>query len=219
MSKKNKDKKTKPHKKHAQDAADVTSGSDAVSDKLNAYETKIQELEAELAAMTDKYQRVCAEYDNLQKRVPKQIQDGINYQKESILKSLLASMDNFEHTLTAADESHDADSIIQGVKLVYKGFLDALKAHGVEQIHSLGEEFDPAKHQAMMQQCDTDKPDNTVLMEYQKGYMLGEKVLRAAMVVVNKIESEGKPEDENKNDSDGENKSGTEVSEDESSEE
>ena len=190
MSKKNKDKKNKPQESQADKTVEPVENNDTASDKLNSYEEKIQQLEAELAAMTDKYQRVCAEYDNLQKRVPKQIQDGINYQKGSVLKSMLAGMDNFEHTLTAADESHDADTIIEGVKLVYKGFLDALKSHGVEQMHSIGEEFDPVKHQAMMQQSDEEKPENTVLVDYQKGYMIGDKVLRAAMVIVNKIESE-----------------------------
>ena len=185
MSKKNKN-KNKDDK--------VTEDVKEASQELNAYEEKIQQLEAELTSMTDKYHRICAEYDNLQKRVPKQIQDGINYQKESVLKSMLTSMDNFEHTLTAADENHDADKIVEGIKLVYKGFLDALKSHGVEQMNSLGEEFDPVKHQAMMQQSDDAKDDNTILVDYQKGYMIGEKVLRAAMVIVNKIESE--PADE-----------------------
>ncbi|WP_186804792.1 nucleotide exchange factor GrpE [Limihaloglobus sulfuriphilus] len=189
MSKKKHNKEAKTHE-DAKTRSEVKDSDKNKKSELNEFEEKIQQLEAELAAMRDKYHRVCAEYDNLQKRVPRQIQDGISYQKESILKSMLSSMDNFEHTLASAKQNHDADKIIEGIKLVYKNFLDTLKAHGVVQMQSAGEEFDPVKHQAMMQQSDPEKPDNTVLVEYQKGYLIEEKVLRPAMVIVNKIEND-----------------------------
>jgi molecular chaperone GrpE len=197
MTKKSKHNKENKTQEDAKTQARHSEKDAAKTSELNEFEEKIQELEAELSALRDKYHRICAEYDNLQKRVPRQIQEGISYQKESILKSLLSSMDNFEHTLASAGESHDAESIIEGVRLVYKNFLDTLKGHGVVQMHSAGEEFDPAKHRAMMQQSDPEKPDNSVLVEYQKGYMLEEKVLRPAMVIVNKIEADtDKTEDE-----------------------
>lgn len=153
---------------------------------FSKHEKKVQELEKENAELLAKLQRVCADYDNYQKRVPKQIEDSVAYQKESLIKAILPGIDNFNHALSS-ENNHDAESILKGIKIVYQNFLDILKAQGVEQISAAGEKFDPSMHQAMMQRAEEDKEDGIVLEEYQKGYKYKDRVIRPAMVIVNKL--------------------------------
>ncbi len=156
----------------------------------------IEAIETEKQQLLDKLQRVSAEFANYQKRTPKQIADTIAYEKKSIVKSLLPVLDNFEHTLAhSADNGSAAEPIAKGVKIVYEQLLDVLKSFGVEHIAAAGELFDPAVHEAMMQQSDPDKPDGVVLQEFQKGYTLNGSVIRPSKVIVNKI-AEAEPSDQ-----------------------
>lgn len=140
-------------------------------------------------------QRVSADYANFQKRVPKQIADTIGYEKERIIKTLLPALDNFEHTLQNAHSAEDAEVLVKGVQIIYDQMLDTLKLHGVEQIKALGEEFDPALHQAMMRREEADKEENIVLEEFQKGYKLNGRVIRPSKVIVNTSASEEAPKE------------------------
>ncbi len=139
----------------------------------------------------EKLQRVSADYANFQKRVSKQIADTISYEKEKLMKTLLPALDNFEHTLQGAHSAEDVEVMIKGVQIINDQLLDIVKLHGVEQIESLGENFDPSLHQAMLQSSDVEKKDGIVLEEFQKGYKLNGRVIRPSKVVVNKL-----PEDE-----------------------
>lgn len=141
------------------------------------------------------YQRISADYANFQKRVPKQITDTIGYEKERIIKTLLPALDNFEHTLQNAHSAENVDVLVKGIRIIYDQLLDILKSHNIEQIEALGERFDPAMHQAMTQQSDPDKEENTVLEEFQKGYSLNGRVIRPSKVIVNKLPEE-QPGDE-----------------------
>ena len=136
------------------------------------------------------YQRISADYANFQKRVPKQITDSIGYEKERIIKTLLPVLDNFEHTLQNTHSAENVDVLVKGIRIIYDQLLDILKSHNVEQIEALGERFDPAMHQAMTQQSDPDKEENTVLEEFQKGYRLNGRVIRPSKVIVNKLPEE-----------------------------
>jgi molecular chaperone GrpE len=150
----------------------------------------IESLRAEKDELFAKLQRVSADYANFQKRVPKQISDTIGYEKERIIKTLLPALDNFEHTLQNAHSAEDVDVLVKGIRIIYDQLLDILKSHNVEQIEALGERFDPAMHQAMTQQSDPDKEENTVLEEFQKGYRLNGRVIRPSKVIVNKLPEE-----------------------------
>ena len=162
--------------------------------KLEELYDKIESLQKEQDELFAKFQRVNADYANFQKRVPKQISDTIGYEKERIIKTLLPVLDNFEHTLQNARSAEDVDVLIKGIRIIYDQFLDILKSHNVEQIEALGEQFDPAMHQAMTQQADPDKEENIVLEEFQKGYRLNGRVIRPSRVIVNKLPEE-KPGD------------------------
>jgi molecular chaperone GrpE len=148
---------------------------------------QIAKLTAEKDELFAKLQRVSADYMNYQKRSARQVSEAIAYEKESVIKSLLPVLDNFEHSVCGAEKLEDAESLRKAIKMLYDQFLAVLKNHGIEQITSVGGKFDPVCHQAMMNRTEPDKEDNAILDEFQKGYRLGEKVLRPARVIVNKL--------------------------------
>lgn len=159
--------------------------------KVEQLEKQLEELATEKQTIFEQLQRVSADYANFQKRAPKQIADSVAYEKKAILRSLLPSIDNFEHALSHASTASGEeamDNIIKGIQLVFDHMLDALKAHGVKRIDAIGQPFDPNLHEAMMRRSEPDKEDNAVLEVYQAGYMMGEQVLRPSKVIVNKIE-------------------------------
>lgn len=153
----------------------------------NKLNEQIEKLTAEKDDVFAKLQRVSADYMNYQKRSARQISEAISYEKESVVKSLLPVLDNFEHSLCGAEKIEDAESLRKAVKMIYEQFLAVLKNHGIEQITSVGGKFDPACHEAMMNRTEHGKEDLAILEEFQKGYRLGEKVLRPARVIVNKL--------------------------------
>jgi len=160
--------------------------------ELEELQQQLNDLQKEKDELFGKLQRVSADYINFQKRVPKQIGDTIAYEKEKIIKSLLPALDNFERTLQNAHTSENTEAIIKGVRIIYEQMLDILKLQGVEQIKALGEKFDPALHEAVLQKTESEKQDGIVLEESQKGYKLNGRVIRPSRVIVNKLPSEQK---------------------------
>ncbi len=167
----------------------------------DAADRKIAELEEQLKAITaekqdlfEKFQRVSADYINYQNRTPRQIADSVAYEKKAVIRSVLSTLDNLVHAITSAREHNADESVVKGIELVHDQMLDALKAHGVKRIVALGEQFDPVMHEAVMQQSEEGKPDNSVLQEYQNGYMLNDQVIRPAKVIVNKMPQKEAPQ-------------------------
>ncbi len=159
-------------------------------DELQQLHQQVEDLIKEKNEIFEKLQRVAADYENFQKRFPKQIDDTIAYKKEKIIKTLLPTLDNFEHTLQNAHSAENLNALIEGIRIIYEQLLDALKAHGVEQINALGQKFDPAMHEAMMQKTEAGQEDEAVLEEFQKGYKLNGRVIRPSRVIINKLQSE-----------------------------
>ena len=144
-------------------------------------EDKIKALEEAAAADKDKYLRLLAEYDNFRKR---SIQEKLNASSDATARAALeviSVIDNFERAVAAecSDENYK-----KGVEMIYGQFLEVIKKLGVEEIDALGKEFDPNLHNAVSQVEDENFGENTVSQVYQKGYKLGDKVIRCAMVVV-----------------------------------
>lgn len=144
-------------------------------------EDKIKALEEAAAADKDKYLRLLAEYDNFRKR---SIQEKLGAFSDATAKAALeviSVIDNFERAMAAdcSDENYK-----KGVEMIYGQFLEVIKKLGVEEIEALGKEFDPNLHNAVSQVEDESLGENTVSQVYQKGYKLGDKVIRTAMVVV-----------------------------------
>lgn len=134
--------------------------------------------------LQDKYLRLAAEFENYKKLVQKQKQEYVQFANESMLKELLPVIDNLERALKHAKESHGQQGLIQGVELTLKQATETLARFGVRPIASLGAPFDPAQHQAVARRESPTAKENTVIEEYQKGYLLHDRILRAAMVVV-----------------------------------
>ena len=172
----------KPRKKHPSKEPEDAGGKDAEIEDLRK---ALENLQQENGELLGKLQRVSADYANFQKRVPKQIADSVAYQKERVIRSLLPAMDNLEHTLANIHSADAFDVLVAGIQIIYDQLLDILKSHEVQQIEALGEKFNPALHEAMMQKSQSDQEDNIVLEEFQKGYTLNGRVIRPTKVIVN----------------------------------
>jgi len=155
---------------------DESSGENSVSSESGA-------AEQENIDWQDKFLRAKADYQNLQKRAADEQRNAIRYANADFARSVVQVLDDFERTLEAAEEAPEADSIISGVKLVYEKLLKLLGDHHIEPIEALGQPFDPHLHEALMQVA-SEQEAGTVAEVIERGYSLGERVLRHAKVVV-----------------------------------
>lgn len=158
--------------------------------ELKELRSRVEALQKEKDEFFAKLQRISADYDNLQKRTAKQIADTIGYEREQIIKTILPALDNFEHSLQNAGSDDTVEVLIKGIQIIYDQMLDILKSHNVEQIKAIGEPFDPALHEAVMQKTEPEQEENIVLEEFQKGYTLNGRVIRPSKVIVNKLTQE-----------------------------
>lgn len=169
----------------AENAADEEISDEKVSEKEEdpaaALEAKVKALEDAAAADKDKYLRLLAEYDNFRKRSIKERLDASADATAKAALEIISVIDNFERAMAAecSDEGYK-----KGVEMIYGQFTEVIKKLGVEEIEALGKEFDPNLHNAVSQVEDENFGENTVSQVYQKGYKLGDKVIRCAMVVV-----------------------------------
>jgi len=128
--------------------------------------------------------RLAADMENLKKRQEKERADLLLFANENLIKELLPVVDNLERALDHGRQTEAPEAMLEGIDLVYQGFLKALGRFGVSPLESMGQQFDPAFHNAVMQEETTEFPDCTVIKELQKGYLLNQRLLRPAMVVV-----------------------------------
>ena len=151
---------------------------------LQAEVARLQEREKELH---EKFLRLKADFDNFRRRNRKELQEGITRANEELIKQLLPVLDNLDRAL-AVQCDVSGDSIREGVELVYRQFVDILGKEGLEPIEAVGQGFDPTIHAAaMVETVDNPELDNQVIQELQKGYSFRERVLRAAVVKVAKV--------------------------------
>ena len=143
---------------------------------------KISELEKELAASKEAHIRILAEYDNYRKRSTKEKEGIYTDAKAVCMTELLGVVDNFERALDIKDS--DFESYKRGVEIIYTNLMDTFKKLGVEAFGEAGERFDPNFHNGVMHIDDPEKAENVIAEVFSKGYKLGEKVLRPAMVKV-----------------------------------
>ena len=142
---------------------------------------QMEELAKTLADANDKYLRLAAEYDNYRKRTAREKEHVYSDAKIDTIKPFLGVLDNLERGVSQFEEG---DPHRQGLELICKQFEDVLTKLGVAEIPALGENFDPEKHNAVMHTEDEAAEENTVVEVFQKGYTLGDKILRFAMVKV-----------------------------------
>lgn len=152
--------------------------------ELQAATRTIEELKKQLEEAENKQLRVQADFENFRRRLLNEKQATEKYRAQSIATELLPALDNFERALKLAQRDDSTRSFIQGMEMIYKSIMEALKKEGVEPIESVAQPFDPHLHQAVMQEQTDDYDSNIVIEEFQKGYMLKDRVIRPAMVKV-----------------------------------
>ncbi|MBE6183976.1 nucleotide exchange factor GrpE [Heyndrickxia ginsengihumi] len=154
-------------------------------DELEKANAKIKELEEKIDEYENRYVRLRADFDNFRRRVDLDKQASEKYRAQHLITNLLPAIDNFERALQMASEDEQTKQLLQGMEMVYRNILEALKKEGVEPIEALGKEFDPHYHQAIMQAQEEDVESNIIVEEFQKGYILKDRVIRPSMVKVN----------------------------------
>jgi len=164
------------------DADDVQVEETEVVDESAA---KISELQAKLDETENKMLRAQADFDNFRRRARLDQEAAQKYRAQSLVSEILPALDNFERALQIEASNDQTKSLLQGMNMVYNQLVQALQNEGVETIKSVGEQFDPHLHQAVMQVEDENYDSNTVIEELQKGYRLKDRVIRPAMVKVN----------------------------------
>ena len=162
-------------------------------------ETAVQQVHDEYKAERDRLLRTAAEAENTKKRLQTDYQRQLKFANEGILEGMIPVLDSLEAAIKSAAEQDDTSdaspaftTINEGVLLVHKQLLDALKIHGLTPIEAIGETFDPNQHEALLVTASDDVPEGRVIEEFRRGYMLHTRVLRASQVVV----SQGPTEEE-----------------------
>lgn len=161
---------------------DATGAATAPSSEPEA--SALDQLRREKDALQDRLLRTAAEFDNYRKRVDRDRRDQADAVTADALTDLLPIIDDFERALNAAGS--DGDSLRKGVELIHRQMLELLRKRGVKPIEAVGADFDPRIHESVMSEESADHREGEVMQELRRGYMLGERLLRPAMVKVAK---------------------------------
>jgi len=152
---------------------------------ITVSEAEYQALTAQLQEQKDKYVRLFAEFDNARKRFERDKAEFARYAGEGLIADFLNILDDLERTVQAANSKHDDyAAFLKGVEMVMAHVYELLKRNDVKPVEAVGKPFDPHCHEILMQAESADHPDGTVVEEFQKGYRIGERVLRTAKVKV-----------------------------------
>ncbi|MBI9103327.1 MAG: nucleotide exchange factor GrpE [Spirochaetales bacterium] len=155
------------------------------NDKNKEMEDKIVELEESNADLKDQLLRKQADFDNFRKRMFREKEEAIKYANSNLLQDIVGTIDDFERALQSADQSNDFKSLHSGVELIEKQLTSMLeRKYGLKRFESVGEEFNPDRHEALAMEESEDYDVQTVIEDYLKGFMLHERVLRHSKVKV-----------------------------------
>jgi len=160
---------------------------DAAPDAEPRPDDEIARLTEELNATKDRMLRIAADFENFRKRARREQDESLVRGREQVLKDVIAVMDNLERAIASANEHTGPETtaaIVQGVTMVLRQFADSLGRFELKQFSALGSTFDPNFHEAVAQVESQEHAPGAVVLEYQKGYMLGQRLMRPAMVVV-----------------------------------
>lgn len=146
--------------------------------------SKDNELQAKYDELNNKYIRLAADFENFRKRQAQEREDLLKYGAVNTLKQLIEVLDNFDRGQKAVENIEDCQKVKDSFNLVMKQMKDTLTKLGLEVIETEGKEFDPNFHEAVMQTPTSEHPEGTIINELQKGYKVGDKVLRASLVNV-----------------------------------
>ena len=154
------------------------------NEEEQALERDIADVTRELEAVHDKYLRAVADFDNFRKRSRREQQEAVAFTTAAILREMLPVLDNLERAIAAAENAPNEKVLLEGVELIRKQFISAMEKRGVQPIEAVGKQFDPLWHEAVGRAPTRDVEEGTVLEETEKGYSLGERIIRPAKVIV-----------------------------------
>ncbi len=151
---------------------------------IEALRKQIECLEKQVELERANHLRALADFQNFKRRIEEQRGELAQFANRELILGLLPVLDNFERALAAAEQTGSYEALVSGVGLTLRQLQDFLKKNGVETIEAQGKEFDPEFHEAVARVEDSEHPDNTIVDELQRGYMMHSRVLRPAMVKV-----------------------------------
>jgi len=178
---------------------DVETPADLTKEEIVGLKKKAEERDTYL----DQLLRTKAEFMNYQKRMVKESESTAQFAVQNLILDFLPELDNFDRALKLADNSKDFDKFVEGIRLIEEQLFKVLGKYGVEPIETVGKAFDPNLHEAVMEEENNEIPHHTIIDEFQKGFLLKERVIRPSKVKVSRsnIEEAGeKEEDEEKSD-------------------
>ena len=168
--------------------SDEAAESEEESEASPSIESEINQLKSEYEVKLDQMLRTVAEYENAKKRAIRDKEEFQKYAVESVIKNLIPVIDSMNRAIESANESTDFDSLHEGIQLIQKQIHNVLERSNVSTIDAVGENFDPNLHEAIVQ-VESDLPANAIVEEFQVGYKLRDRVLRASMVSVSQGQS------------------------------
>jgi len=151
--------------------------------------SELEKAQDEAAKFKDMLVRTTADFDNFRKRTRRELDDARRGGREDLLKELLPVFDNLERAIQSAQKATDVKAVADGLGMVLKQFENTLSRTGIQRVPTIGSMFDPSQHEAIQQMETDEHPPGTVVAEVQPGYKEGERLVRAAMVVVAKPKS------------------------------
>ncbi len=167
------------------DAEDDISEEEALQTEEEKYQDIITKLENENSSLKDQILRKQAESDNYRKRILREKEDSIKYGNSNLLMDLITIIDDFERAIKSTQDSADAESFHSGIELIEKQFVSMLDRNwSLKRMIAVGEEFDPQLHEALGMEESSEYDKQTVIEDYQSGYILHDRVLRPAKVKV-----------------------------------
>ena len=150
----------------------------------NSLQEEINRLKEECAAYYDQYLRSLAEAENIRKRALREKEEYVKFAAVPVIKKVLLVMDDLERALAMSESNQDFEGLYKGLQMIAKRMEDLIQEEGVESIEAVGKPFDPQFHQPLMVEASSDHPENTVIEELQKGYILHGRVIRPSLVKV-----------------------------------
>lgn len=170
---------------HDEETGPSTGDASGAPDTGKGLEERIAQLESENSELKNQYLRKQADFENYRRRMTRDKEEAVSYANQQLLLDLTSVIDDFERAIKSADESRDYDAFHDGIVLIEKQLTSMLERKwGLSRFDSEGEQFDPQKHEAVMTEPRNDHQESMVIEDFQKGYMLHDRVLRSAKVKV-----------------------------------
>ncbi|NLJ99738.1 MAG: nucleotide exchange factor GrpE [Clostridia bacterium] len=157
---------------------------DDLESEIKCLHEQLEIKDAQIAELIVRAKRIQGEFDNYRKRTIKEKEEAAHFAAADLIQKLLPVFDNFERAVTAGQDACQGETFAVGIEMIFKQLLEVLMEEGLKPVPSIGEQFDPKWHEAVMRVENSECEENTVIEEVQKGYILNDRVIRPAMVKV-----------------------------------